>query len=95
MKAVLGVFAVSGAMILSGCAGLKAINEPEPSTARFGDAVRMARIKQTLNPDASKNLDPVTGIDARAARSSSERYHDSFKAPPPTFEILNVPAIGR
>lgn len=58
--------------------------------SQMGHAVNAAKAQQTLNPDASKNPDPVAGIDGRAARSSVERYEDSFKAPPPTFEVINI-----
>lgn len=58
--------------------------------ARFGDAVRAAREAQTLNPAASANKDPVLGLDGKAAVNALERYEDSFKAPPPTFEVINI-----
>ena len=37
---------------------------------RFGDAVRQARMRQTLNPTASANPDPVLGVDGKAAQES-------------------------
>jgi hypothetical protein len=55
--------------------------------AKFGDAVRAAREAQTLNPAASANKDPVLGLDGKAAVHAQERYQDSFKSPPKTFEI--------
>lgn len=58
--------------------------------ARFGDAVRQARLQQTLDPDASNNLTPVTGIDGPAAKEAIGRYQDSFKTPPPTFNVINI-----
>lgn len=73
------------AAIIAGCAA------PTPNLdAHFGEAVRTARAQQTINPDASRNMDPVVGIDARAAKSSMDRYYDSFKTPPPTFGIINI-----
>lgn len=65
--------------------------------ARFGDSVRMAIAQQTLNPDASRNTDPVLGIDGRAASESMNRYHESFKKPPPPpplFQIMNNSGSG-
>lgn len=56
----------------------------------FGESVRQARAMQLVNPDAGRNTDSVAGIDARAARTSVERYYDSFRAPPATFEVLNI-----
>ena len=58
--------------------------------ANFGNAVRQARAAQTLNPTASSNRDPVLGIDGKAGAAAQERYQDSFKAPPKTFEIINI-----
>lgn len=56
----------------------------------FGEAVRAARAQQIVNPAASLNPDPVAGIDAKASKLSMDRYHDSFKAPPPSFEVINI-----
>lgn len=58
--------------------------------AKLGDAVRSARQAQTLNPAASTNTDPALGIDARAAVNAQERYQDSFKNPPKSFEVINI-----
>ncbi|KIQ26115.1 lipoprotein [Variovorax paradoxus] len=58
--------------------------------ARFGDAVRDARKKMTLNPNAGKNGDPVTGMDGRAARESMQQYHESYKTPPPATNVINI-----
>lgn len=58
--------------------------------AKFGDAVRSARQAQTLNPGAKADTDPVMGLDAQAAVKAQERYQDSFKTPPKTFEVINI-----
>ncbi|MDO8905336.1 hypothetical protein [Hydrogenophaga sp.] len=59
--------------------------------ANMGVAVREARAVQTLNPQASEqNRDPVLGIDGKAANAAQGRYVDSFKAPPRTFEVINI-----
>ena len=58
--------------------------------AKFGDAVRGARQAQTLNPGARADTDPVLGLDAQAAVKAQERYQESFKAPPKTFEVINI-----
>lgn len=65
---------------LTGCAS----TVPELD-AKFGDAVRAARLNQTLNPAASANKDPVLGVDGKAAVNAMERYQESFKSPPSTF----------
>lgn len=82
-------------VMLEGCSALPLNAGPAPIlTEKFGDAVRLARLQQTLNPNASKNNDPVNGFDARVGKHVYERYIESFKAPPPTFEILNIPSVG-
>lgn len=58
--------------------------------ARFGHSVTAARALQTINPDASRNTNPVAGIDGESAGHSIDRYHDSFKAPPTTFSVINI-----
>lgn len=57
---------------------------------RLGDAVREARAKQTINPNASRDADPVLGLDGLAARESIERYKDASKAPPPVTNVINI-----
>ena len=58
--------------------------------AHFGEAVRTARAQQTINPDGPRNPDPVAGLDGRAAKSAMDNYQGSFKAPPPTFSVINI-----
>jgi hypothetical protein len=60
----------------------------------FGLAVNAAKAQQTLNPDASRNTDPVAGIDGTAADHAIDEYHGSFKAPAPTFPVINVGVGG-
>ncbi len=75
---------------LHGCA-----SEPAPYIeSKLGEAVKTARVQQTINLDASKNTDPVAGMDGQAAHTSIERYHQSFEAPPPSFTIINVGTSG-
>lgn len=47
----------------------------------FGEAVRTAVAQQTINPDASKNTDPVAGLDGKAAERTIDNYDKSFKTP--------------
>jgi len=77
------------AVLLAGCAGLPPV-ETREFDARFGDAVRQARAQQTLNPDAGRSADPVSGIDGVAAQNTIEQYQKGFREPPPTFNILGI-----
>jgi hypothetical protein len=63
--------------------------------ARFGDAVRDARMAMTAYPDAASKQDPVAGMDGQAARAAFTRYQETFKAPPPVVNVINIGgAIG-
>ena len=62
--------------------------------ARFGDAVRQARVAMTIHPDAPASGDQAAGIDGQAAREAIGRYHDSYKAPPPVTNVINIGGTG-
>lgn len=61
---------------------------------QVGLAVNTAKARQTLNPDASRNTDPVAGIGGTEADFTIDEYHNSFKAPPPTFTVINIGGGG-
>jgi hypothetical protein len=73
--------------LLGGCAHSTRLD------GQFGDAVKAARLAQTINP-----LPPATtvvnGMDGEAARSAYESYQKSFKAPEPQAGALTV-GVGR
>ena len=58
--------------------------------ANFGNSVRTAVAQQILNPEASQNPDPVSGMDGRAAREAIVRYQKSFKEPPPQPNVFTI-----
>lgn len=58
--------------------------------SHFGESVRMARAQMTLNPDASRDTDPVAGIDGKAAEKAMGRYEKSFQEPPPVTNVINI-----
>lgn len=72
--------------LLGGCATSTTPNYD----ARFGDAVRQARLRMTMNPNAGANPDPMAGMDGRSAREAVGRYQDSFKSPPPVVNVINI-----
>ena len=57
---------------------------------KFGDAVREARLKMTINPDAGKNPDQAAGMDGKAARETVILYQGTFKTPPPAVNVINI-----
>lgn len=87
-KTLAGMIAIAGIVALSGCV---ATTTPE-TDARFGEAMSMMKAQQTLNPDASRNTDPVVGLDGKAAKGALDNYRDSFRKPP--AEAPNFLGIG-
>lgn len=57
----------------------------------YGEAVRTAVAQQTINPDASKNMDPVAGLDGKAAEQTMNNYDKSFSKPD-TGKTLSISA---
>ena len=62
----------------------------------FGNSVKISRSNQTLNLEAAKNLEPVTGLDGKAAQVNMEKYRKAFEAPsaPPQY-ILQMGNQGK
>lgn len=76
--------------LLTGCASVTPNYD-----AKFGDAVREAKLKMIINPDAGRNPDQVLGMDGKSAREAMILYQGTFKAPPPTVNVINIGgAIG-
>ncbi len=46
----------------------------------YGNSARLVKVNQTLNPDAVKNLEPVSKFDSYAAEAAIERYQKSFES---------------
>lgn len=74
------------AAVLGGCA-----STPTPNyDTRFGEAVRQSRHAMTLNPNAGQGSAAPVGMDGLAVRDAVDRYHDTFKAPPPVVNVINI-----
>lgn len=58
--------------------------------AKFGDAVREARSRQVLNPQAGSAADDASGIDGKAARETILLYQGTFKEPPAVVNVINI-----
>ncbi len=61
---------------------------------RFGDAVRQSRLQMTINPDAGRTADAALGMDGTSAREALVHYQNTFKAPPPVTNVINVGGSG-
>jgi hypothetical protein len=77
-------------LFFTGCAG------PSRLAMDYGTSVRLAKFNQILNPEAEKNLTPVTGFDGQAAEKIMERYHKGFERPTtaPGY-IINIGGMSR
>ena len=85
MKTLLIPICVS---LFSGCASYSA--QMPNYDARFGNAVREARLNMTINPEAGKNPDQAIGMDGISAREAVVLYQGTFKTPPPVTNIINI-----
>ena len=71
--------------LMAGCASVTPNYD-----AKFGDTVREAKLKMTINPDAGQNPDQVAGMDGKAGRDTIILYQETFKAPPPVVNVINI-----
>jgi len=69
------------AITIVGCA-----TPPETTTpnldSHFGQAVNLAKAQQTLNPQASLNTDPVSGMNGKEGNIVIEGYFESLREAP-------------
>jgi uncharacterized lipoprotein len=79
-------FIALAVILLAGCAS----SSTPQYDSRFGNAVRAARMAQTLNPTAGTTPAQPTGLDGRTAHEAIGRYEDSFKSPPPVVNVINI-----
>ena len=77
-------------LICVSCAG------PTRLEMDYGTSYNLSKFNQILNPEAEKNLEPVTGFDGRAAKAAITKYEKSFeeKEVAPVYQ-LNIGATGR
>lgn len=77
----------SGALVLlaTGC-----VQRAPVLDSQFGAAVTMLKAQQILNPGASRNPDPVTGMDGKAAKSAYDEYQKSYRVPAPQQNIFTI-----
>lgn len=88
-RLALKLLAAGAACLLSAC-----VSTTPQWDANFGNTVRTAFAQQIINPDASQNPDPVSGMDGRAARETMDRYQKSFKEPAPQPNVFTIGVGG-
>ncbi len=84
---IMGIFC--GMLFFFNCAGTTPYSEDSLTNRNWGRSQETAIYNQMLNPDATKNLDPVSELDGSAAEASVEKYKESFKETEPQ-EIVNI-----
>jgi hypothetical protein len=62
----------------------------------YGTSFKLAKFNQTLNPEAHKNLEPVTGFDGEAGQTAMGKYRKGFeeKTSAPVYSI-SIGGLGR
>ncbi len=72
-------------------AALAACSSPSPQLdSTFGDTVNAAREQQILNPDASRNTEPVVGLGGKAAKAVVTRYYKTYQSPPMSGNVYTI-----
>ncbi|MGQ9646621.1 MAG: hypothetical protein ACUVWO_08805 [Thermodesulfobacteriota bacterium] len=71
-------------LLLSGCIALLFLLT-SCATSRlemdFGTSTRLSKINQIHDPGAEKNVEPVYGLDGKAAQANTEKYLKDFEKP--------------
>jgi hypothetical protein len=87
--ALIGMIAM--VFILGSCVGFGSSRVEDD----FGNSFRLVKASQQLNPDAEKNIEPVTGFDGKAAQATLDKYRKDFEKPaPPTPFVLGLENMG-
>lgn len=87
-------------LVVLGCAGSCPFEKdlfarPNRLEKDFGTSFRAQIVNQTLNPEAGKDLDPVTGFDGKAAQATTEKYRKEFEKPaPPAPYVLGIGSMS-
>lgn len=68
-------------LVACGTPSGRTVGDPETPIvdAKFGDAVRNARLAQTIDPQAAAKSSAIHALDARSAKVAHEAYVESNK----------------
>ena len=90
---------IAALSISSGCGGTRAAQKGTMLDKNWGKSFEAAKFNQILNPQASRNLNPVIGLDGQAAEKILQRYQGGFEAGPSTkdynLNLGNIDSIGQ
>jgi len=86
----IGLIAVS----LSACTTARSVFVQRKT--KLGASFKSAKTNQILNPEAGKNLKPVTGFDGQAAQITMKKYRKDFERPAAkTVYSISIGGIGQ
>ena len=90
---------IAALSISSGCGGGSAGQKGTMLDKNWGKSFEAAKFNQTLNPQASKNVNPVVGLDGQAADNIQLRYTEDFEEGPSeksyNLNLGNIDSIGQ
>lgn len=84
------LFSMLAACALTACANTQLVQTTPRWDGQFGGNTRAALARQVIDPAAGRNVNPVAGMDGRAAQAGYERYQRTFSGTvpqAPTFMI--------
>jgi hypothetical protein len=88
-KVIITIGIIASFLTLMGCAC------PSRVAMDYGTSHNLAKFNQILDPEAEKNLEPVTGFDGGAANASMEKYRKGFeKATPAPVYSISIGGLG-
>jgi len=68
-----------------GCTGPNqntvSLDPPTRLEMDYSTSFNLMKFNQIANPDAEKNLEPVTGFDGQAAKATLDKYRKDFEKP--------------
>jgi hypothetical protein len=73
----------AAALLMTGCAKTRLEMD-------YGTSYKLQKYNQILNPEAENNIDPVYGLDGRAAQAAMEKYRKGFEKTPAAANIYNI-----
>jgi len=72
-------------LLCTGCAGPNrdraSLSPPSRLEMDYGTSFNLMKFNQIANPEAEKNLEPVTGFDGQAATATLDKYRKDFEKP--------------
>ena len=72
-------------LLFIGCTGPNqntvSLDPPTRLELDYGTSFNLMKFNQIANPEAEKNLEPVTGLDGQAAKATLDKYRKDFEKP--------------